>query len=640
MKYTGGTCGTFSSCDPTRGATCDMSTGDCICPSGTCAKFGACVAEESALAAPGAPAVSEVCLLDVGGSCLVWPCDSSKFAVCDSYGSCLCESGSCAVNGRCIPTPGGACMRNTGATCNVLSCDPSRGSYCSNDYKCICPVGTCAKYGACVPEGTEPAAPAVPQAKGPEEPCEENGKEQEHEVEYTEKMLKQLEKRMKEDKVSATEEEKKIIGGQLETLRNLEANLEAVEPVRDVEADAVADKHGDKRGKDKHGHKRGKDNTPGVARGEEDGPGGEHGEEDGPGIEHDEENSEHGEKENPGNTQLPRPVTHQPTELAPIEMNVDCKSREASGSFECCTRCSMLDSPTGWRAADDKIGEWLQLDISSEETVVGVVTQGCADSDDMVSSYTLKYSSDGVDWQDAAFSTALQGNTDRSTRQQSRIDDIRARYIRILPQEWQGHICMRAGVLISKQAIANEVARLEDADSLLHEDEHLAEEAIAFERELEEGDTNPAGVVTHAEGNTNAAGVVKHAEGAANAAEAVKHASDLLGRTANDKHLDRVKNYLKNAEHTLQASIKELLKEEKIPAAEIERLMKQLTPHAPRLPAQQNVNRNPRKQDKTEVDYIKVNRAQVEVYDSAAKLESARNKVVMRLGDVTKLSPT
>eukprot|EP00928_Gymnodinium_smaydae_P052488 TRINITY_DN3642_c0_g1_i12.p1 TRINITY_DN3642_c0_g1~~TRINITY_DN3642_c0_g1_i12.p1 ORF type:complete len:554 (+),score=64.59 TRINITY_DN3642_c0_g1_i12:250-1662(+) len=110
---------------------------------------------------------TKACRVDTGGSCDPYPCEPSRHAMCQG-GACICEEGSCAVSGRCLPKVGAdaVCLKFTGGTCEVLDCDPSRNAVCESD-SCVCPPGTCAKYGMCVPEATQAneaadsAAPSV-----------------------------------------------------------------------------------------------------------------------------------------------------------------------------------------------------------------------------------------------------------------------------------------------------------------------------------------------------------------------------------------------------------------------------------------------------------------------------------------------
>ena len=86
----------------------------------------------------------------------------------------------------------------------------------------------------------------------------------------------------------------------------------------------------------------------------------------------------------------------------------------------------------------------MQIDAGMVVDVHGVVTQGRRDSDQWVTKYTVKTSVDGKAWAGAG---TFDGNTDRSTKVHSIFEKpTKARYVRIVVDEWNGHICMRAAL--------------------------------------------------------------------------------------------------------------------------------------------------------------------------------------------------
>ena len=136
---------------------------------------------------------------------------------------------------------------------------------------------------------------------------------------------------------------------------------------------------------------------------------------------------------------------------------------------------SMLDTLQGWSAFDNSAidnnsvdKEWLQMDLDSIMTVSGVVTQGRGPgigrnlydnsfTNQSVIKYTVKYSSNGKDWNDVDNGNMFDGNTNKVYNSYINQNDkigsmfnkaISARYIRIYPQKYITHTSMRAAVLV------------------------------------------------------------------------------------------------------------------------------------------------------------------------------------------------
>ncbi|CAH3189056.1 unnamed protein product, partial [Porites lobata] len=102
-----------------------------------------------------------------------------------------------------------------------------------------------------------------------------------------------------------------------------------------------------------------------------------------------------------------------------------------------------------WCAITNDIYQWLQVDLRKYTTVTRIATQGRSDWNQWVTKYRLQYSEDGVNFnfykalgQDSAM--LFDGNKDRNTiAYQTLSQPKRARYVRILPEAWYGHISMR-----------------------------------------------------------------------------------------------------------------------------------------------------------------------------------------------------
>ena len=105
---------------------------------------------------------------------------------------------------------------------------------------------------------------------------------------------------------------------------------------------------------------------------------------------------------------------------------------------------SMLDSAQAWSSKRNQVGEWMQLDLGQTKAITHIVTQGRINYDQWVTEYKVQHSTDGSRF--TAVSAPFSGNTDRSTSR-ARALAVNARYLRIYPQKWNGHMSMRAGVI-------------------------------------------------------------------------------------------------------------------------------------------------------------------------------------------------
>ncbi|XP_041367296.1 uncharacterized protein LOC121381939 [Gigantopelta aegis] len=97
--------------------------------------------------------------------------------------------------------------------------------------------------------------------------------------------------------------------------------------------------------------------------------------------------------------------------------------------------------------------QWIQVDFKVSQLVAGIVTQGRPDSDHWVTSYRVSYSLDGLHFvpyieTGSLFPKTVTGNHDRETPQTSMFDrEIRARFVRIQPLEWNEKIAVRFEIL-------------------------------------------------------------------------------------------------------------------------------------------------------------------------------------------------
>ncbi|XP_059894891.1 adipocyte enhancer-binding protein 1 isoform X2 [Gadus macrocephalus] len=106
-----------------------------------------------------------------------------------------------------------------------------------------------------------------------------------------------------------------------------------------------------------------------------------------------------------------------------------------------------------WCADSEDTSHWFQLDARKEVEFTGVITQGrnSDTSEDFVSSFYVSFSNDTRDWtvlHDGYAEWLFYGNVDKDTPVLARFDvPVVSRYIRILPQSWNGSLCLRSEVL-------------------------------------------------------------------------------------------------------------------------------------------------------------------------------------------------
>lgn len=131
-----------------------------------------------------------------------------------------------------------------------------------------------------------------------------------------------------------------------------------------------------------------------------------------------------------------------------------------------------------WCAESEDKDHWFEVDARREVEFTGVITQG-RNSDlheDYVSSFFVAFSNDSRDWtvhHDGYAEWLFYGNVDKDTPVLSQFNaPVVARYIRILPQSWNGSLCLRTEVLAcqlpSSYQSENEVNPSDDLDFRHH----------------------------------------------------------------------------------------------------------------------------------------------------------------------------
>ena len=166
-----------------------------------------------------------------------------------------------------------------------------------------------------------------------------------------------------------------------------------------------------------------------------------------------EETVEKEEKEEAG--LAPEQPPPPPEEPKPTPNTTPDSMRSASGIYDDrglnwkLQRCgdSMIDSSGGWCASANSVGQWIQLDNGKIGSISGIVTQGRKDYPQWVKSFKVKYKDESGSWWDIDGKT-FPGNVDKSSKVTTTFSNpVRARYIRIYPQTWNGHMSMRVDMI-------------------------------------------------------------------------------------------------------------------------------------------------------------------------------------------------
>ena len=113
---------------------------------------------------------------------------------------------------------------------------------------------------------------------------------------------------------------------------------------------------------------------------------------------------------------------------------------------------SRIDSNSAWMAGKKEPGEWLQFDFGEVRQVVGAVVQPRkGKSGHYVKSYEVERSVNGKDWFEVPgeyFGSKTAAKTSYFPA------PVSAQYVRLVVNEWNGHIAMRADVLLCRHGNA------------------------------------------------------------------------------------------------------------------------------------------------------------------------------------------
>lgn len=114
---------------------------------------------------------------------------------------------------------------------------------------------------------------------------------------------------------------------------------------------------------------------------------------------------------------------------------------------------SVIDNKVGtggWSSRHNKVGQWLQIDLSKVKNVIGIQTQGRNNSNQWVRYFKVLISEDQKKWSKVDDNRYFKGNNNRYTKINNFfLTNVKARYVRIYPTHWYRHMSMRAAVIVS-----------------------------------------------------------------------------------------------------------------------------------------------------------------------------------------------
>uniref|UniRef100_A0A8C6LFP5 Coagulation factor V n=1 Tax=Nothobranchius furzeri TaxID=105023 RepID=A0A8C6LFP5_NOTFU len=118
-------------------------------------------------------------------------------------------------------------------------------------------------------------------------------------------------------------------------------------------------------------------------------------------------------------------------------------------------RLNKQGSVNAWRAKNNDINQWLQVELPHIKKITGIITQGAKfmGKEMYVRSYSLQSSENGIHWmnymddEDQSIKI-FSGNTNNSNHVKNYIyPPLFSRFIRIIPQTWMNSITMRVELL-------------------------------------------------------------------------------------------------------------------------------------------------------------------------------------------------
>ena len=120
-----------------------------------------------------------------------------------------------------------------------------------------------------------------------------------------------------------------------------------------------------------------------------------------------------------------------------------------------------LNSIQAWSPANKNSDQWYQIDLSSEQRIIGIVTQGRTGGTQYIKTYKVKVSIDGNTWTDVDNGRIFKGNNEKTEENpdfevKTKFNTpINSRYVRVYPVAYKGWPSMRIGVIIGESKFKN-----------------------------------------------------------------------------------------------------------------------------------------------------------------------------------------
>eukprot|EP00960_Hanusia_phi_P062612 765213-Hanusia_phi.AAC.3 len=127
-----------------------------------------------------------------------------------------------------------------------------------------------------------------------------------------------------------------------------------------------------------------------------------------------------------------------------------------------------LRSPQAWSSRYNQVGQWMQIDGGQVQGIAGVMTQGRHDMDQWVTLFEVEVSEDGDKWIEVECGRIFDGNSDRDSKELAVfLKPVIARFVRIYPLDWKGHMSMRAAILLCERPCEGGELEFAFRDSLI-----------------------------------------------------------------------------------------------------------------------------------------------------------------------------
>jgi len=102
------------------------------------------------------------------------------------------------------------------------------------------------------------------------------------------------------------------------------------------------------------------------------------------------------------------------------------------------------EGSNSWCAGANQVGEWIQVSVPTAQKWVAIETQGRHGCGQWVTSYLVKYSTDGREWRIADEGRVFEANQDSNTIIRHEFEHpFQAKCVRIQPLAWYAHISLR-----------------------------------------------------------------------------------------------------------------------------------------------------------------------------------------------------